>query len=466
MSTLYFSLIERRDFGDLLTGEGVTRTSVSEADSLSYLADFRLSSDQMIVAVWPENPAAAGDLPSLLVCRDGLKDDWAAWITTYVAKLRPFTAFMRLVTSTELEMIAVGSRAPSLRDLTWPASGMILGEALSASGLPDKALETLPANVFESTLSFAIFRTWALFPKGLGRTNVVDGWERTRKLTRQNPRGIDTLAIASTCESVIEAASGSKQQSGLTDSDVVRAVRSILEFGGLSYGGSPHERLLSDVQQRMRGPREDRVVAFTQVVREMEGAAIPFSDEFRSFVLGYLASRIAPGTIQHSAVIAPLLSHYKAALLWYGFCAAFGDSEKKTSSGARFSRSPLDLPGSARWVVRSLLRREDYASRPSCDIALVELLALSRTGDDPLSGLTRTAQGTAVVEIIPGVSTVVNTHQRSNAAESGMTPRQREMLSSMGRQIERLRDMYGELIDVDTRGSQQAQLFPTKRKRP
>ena len=131
-------------------------------------------------------------------------------------------------------------------------------------------------------------------------------------------------------------------------------------------------------------------------------------------MLGYLASRIAPGTMQHSAILGPITHRYATALLWYGFFAGLGRLEINVRStigrktvDSRISPQPLD--GSR----VDLLRPEPILSAPNCDIAFLELLALSRTGGDPLAGLTRTTQGTATIELAPAVCTVVNVSSKA-----------------------------------------------------
>jgi hypothetical protein len=216
----------------------------------------------------------------------------------------------------------------------------------------------------------------------------------------------------------------------------------------------------------MQGTREERVVAFSEFARQIEEK--PATDkELTSFVLGYLVSRIAPGTIQHSAVLEPLVHRYPTAMLWYGFCAGVGGTEVNSRNSVGTTRPILELPAIAKWIARDLLRAETILDVPTCDISFLELLSLSRSGgDDPLFGLTRTAQGTAIVELMPRIWTVVNVSTKPGPGESSRSAREKDLLALMGESIERLRRTYGDLITSETIDHNQRDLFPSKRKRP
>lgn len=418
MSTLFHSRVERGSFGDLLSEDGISRLELDSSPSLDQLLRRPPPVGQSVVAVWPFNPEGTGQLPHLLICPDGFDTDWAAWITTYAVRIRPFSAYMRLATHGELAELALNFRNPTLGRLHWPIVGLILGEALAASRLPDKALDILPGVAFASTLSFAMFRAVALYSKVHNWTPVVSGWAFAREVTSQRPRAIDKGQVSRVCATVIQAA-GVDQASRIlggaaVDPRAQTACRELIEAGG----GPPGSLLeLSDfraIEQMLYGPREDRVVAVGNVIRNLGvGDAAP--PEVMSLMLGYLMSRVAPGTLQHASVLAPALDRYPTALLWYGFCAGFGDVTAEGPS--RDGRAGVELPVSARRVARDLLRPDELVSSPSCDVSILELAALSRTGGDPTGGIIASTQGTVMVELLPGVLTAVAAGAKSSATD-------------------------------------------------
>jgi hypothetical protein len=215
----------------------------------------------------------------------------------------------------------------------------------------------------------------------------------------------------------------------------------------------------------MRGPREDRVVALSEFVRDIEESPSG-NRELISFALGFLASQIAPGTIQHSAVLDSVARRYTTAMLWYGFFGGLGESKANSTNVADATRPILDLPVSAKWVARNLLRPETILMTPNCDVAFFELVALSRSGDDPLFSLMRTAQGTATIELMPGIWTVVNVSPRLGTGEALSSAREKEILAAMGEYLDRLRGAYNDLVGSDIGEPRQRSLFQQKRKRP
>lgn len=470
MSTLYFCVVERRNFGDLISVEGASRLDLRPVPDLDSLLR-QPPPGQAVLAIWSQDPQAGIQLPELLICQDGTESDWAAWITTFGSKIRPFSAYMRLLTHSEFQNVAKGIRTPTLDRLTWPVAGLVLGEVLAASRLPDSSLETVPAAACASTLSFAMFRAAATYCNFQQWSQLVKAWQFVREVTRQRPRSVEGAAVAHVCATIMEAAGvrNSNAFFGALNANVVRACHEVItspERGPSSLSIIPE---FAATEEKMHGSREDRVVAFAEFVQRI-GAISGLDPELTSFMLGYLASRIAPGTIQHSSVLGPIAHRYATASLWYGFCAGFGGTDLNVRS-ASGRRPNLDLPASARRVARDLLRPEPVVASPSCDIAFLELVALSRSGGDPLGGLMRTTQGTVTIELAPAVWTVVNVSSRSGAEGLTRTSRDRETLAAMGEHIERLREAYSDLLwgeDASREGGQRS-LFvprPKKSKRP
>jgi hypothetical protein len=198
-----------------------------------------------------------------------------------------------------------------------------------------------------------------------------------------------------------------------------------------------------EAERMMHGSRENRVVAFEQFIGQLE--RMPREDsELMSFAVGYLASRIAPGTIRHYSVLDPVTRRYPTVALWYGFCAGFGEAEMDTGG-----RQGLDLPTSARRIVRDLLRTDSVLDAPVCDIGVLELAALSRTSAAPLDGLITTTPGTAVIELAPCVCTSANVSSKPVAEAVTRSARERNTIAAIGQQIERLQEMYRDLIRSD-----------------
>jgi hypothetical protein len=101
---------------------------------------------------------------------------------------------------------------------------------------------------------------------------------------------------------------------------------------------------------------------------------------------------------------------------------------------------------------------------PTCDIGFLELVALSRSGGDLLSGLVRATQGTANVELAPGVWTIVNVSSKTEPDDTARTTRDRDVLAAMGEHLENLTWAYNDLLR-NNEDTGQRNLFPSRRKK-
>jgi hypothetical protein len=462
MNTLYWTRVERRDFGDIMSDRGLSRLRFDHAADLDGLPSPAASS---LLAVWPQEPKGSAELPAVLICKDGTEEDWAAWITTIAAKIRPFSAYMRLITHSNFRWATKGASVPTLDRLTWAATGVVLGEVLAASHLPDRALDTITAAACASTLAFVMFRAAAMYPTFQQWDRLVKAWESVREMTKQRPRAIEGASVARVCATIIAGAGHHQPYQLLSSKDETAAegCRSFVETG------LPPKAFFSigkfeSTERKMHGPREERVVAFDEYLRELDSVSVT-NTELIPFSVGYLASRIAPGTIQHSSVLTPIARRYPSTLLWYGFCAGCGEPET-TLPGGNLGRA-VDLPASARRVARDLLRREPVVGPPLSDIGFSELVALSRTGKDPFEGLITGTQATATIELAPGVWTSVNVSPKSATTAMVREPRERVVIAALGRQIEQLRRIYMDLVGDEPTMEQdyQQSLFSSRRKK-
>ena len=462
MNTLYYARVDRRDFGDLISEEGVLRLNIKQVSDTDRL---EVPDSDAVLAVWSLDPQKTTQLPELLICQDGTQTDWAAWVTTFAAKVRPFSAYMRLMTKTDFRLTVKRPPTPGLGPLTWPMAGLILGEVLAASGLPDKALETLSATAFASTLSFVMCRAAAVYPDFQEWNQLVEMWESVRVVTKQRTRSVQGASVARVCATVMVAVGFQGASKILTqnDKEVCEACRYLITSPQRIPSNLSENKLFAEAELMMRGSREDRVVAFEEFLRRTDGIS-EAKPEVMSFMLGYLASRIAPGTIRHSSVLSQIINRYPTAILWYGFCSGFAEGEINIPNGSR--RRSVDLPASARRVIRELLRPEPFFGAPVSDIGYLELIALSRTGGDPLEGVIKAAQGAVSVELLPGVYTLMNVSSTQPAKPHVGEFREREVLA-LGEQIERLRETYKKLVGAVAPGMQVelGSLFPPRRKK-
>lgn len=462
MKTFYHAFVERRNFGDLLTAEGISRLHLKSSLEFEFLTPL---SDGEVIALWTQDPRSNPRLPDILVCRDGLESDWTAWITTFAARIRPFSAYMRLLPAAEFKSLARQIRQPELGQLSWPVAGLVLGEVLVASRMSDRGLETLSAAACASTLSFVMFRAFALYPDFERWDYLLEAWESTRQITGQRTRILEGTSVARICTFIMQA-SGCHVNSVFTQNgqEIVDICKSLLQTPKRVPYGLSRIPYFDGAVAGMNGSREARVVAFEKFLGQVHGH--PGSEnDFVALAIGYLASRIAPGSIRHAGLLGPIVTQYPAALPWYGFCAGLGDEEAYAATAS--SRQGADMPGSARRTLRDILRFDPAYAAPTCDIGYLELIALARTGGDALGRLITTTPGSATVELIPGVVTTVNVPSKVPSDNQGGRIREPAALASLGRQIARLVETYKEVAGSETvpEVEQQQLLFSSRRKK-
>jgi hypothetical protein len=185
-------------------------------------------------------------------------------------------------------------------------------------------------------------------------------------------------------------------ESGMTV-DLLKACEEISERGQISI--SSLERLSRGrvpphlFIETARMPKEQRVVAFENTIRHL--AFGPPGEPAVNFVVGYLASLVSDGSLEHAQLLFPFQAQFPTAMLWYGICAALSP----------VSRILTDYGHLGLKILRMLERGEDILSVPACDISLAELEVMFR-GQPRSRFFQQTYASSVRVELAPGVTTV------------------------------------------------------------
>ena len=147
MRTFFYCSVSRRSLSDVFFGDAIDRMLIFRTADLDEITNKSPHGSDEVVALWSQDPQESLALPSVLLCSGGTGGDWTAWLTTYFAKLRPISAFVRLMEQAEFEGMVRRFRDPRLDSALWPTVGLIMGEVL-ASGISDRQLDTLPLNAY------------------------------------------------------------------------------------------------------------------------------------------------------------------------------------------------------------------------------------------------------------------------------------------------------------------------------
>lgn len=140
----------------------------------------------------------------------------------------------------------------------------------------------------------------------------------------------------------------------------------------------------------LRDTREIRVTAFQQFVQDL--ATYPPNRDNSAeaaFVVGYVASRMAPGTLEYFRLLRPLEPLVPGVLVWYGMCAALQSDDFIAGSG-----------GVGRRIYRDFVAAPTFPDRPRADISVWDLDVFSHSENSPVSMV---GSSSFSVELLPDV---------------------------------------------------------------
>ena len=347
---------------------------------------------------WEDESKQGETLPQLLIVADAEIEDFLAWAVTFLPKFRPFTAFIRVLPWTVFEMSQ--DRGPKPSNAIAPViAGAALGEAMMSS-TGRGFLETLPLTAFESTYSATLGR--ALF-QGFQSPLMQcasEGWKLARQLTDQPMRRVTPESLDSVW-AVVLALTDSTHAQGLSTprlQAIYRGCTEIRDTGELSSGAwegiSQNRVSRSSYSEAMSATRERRVEFFETTVRSLINES---TDELStSFLVGYLASLISDGSIEHAQLVLPLQEILPTAMLWYGVNAGLLPR----------NRVLTDYGSLGLRLVREMNRQHTLLSAPFCDVSVRELEVLFR-GDPRSRGFRQNNASLLRIEVAPTITTAV-----------------------------------------------------------
>lgn len=389
----------REQFLNTLQREAVPSDLNSTADIRALATDPGRGTIRM---VWKHRPDS-GILPALLVVSERDHRDLFAWVNTYLGGWRPITGLFRVVGNETVHRILEARLSPSvLWDYRSAALGMILGEAATQTANTSRDARAARSlfGTLNGTCSYAMGRAMSTGWHDLAI--VGRRWHLSHVLARRGSSDHDLQAF---CEvsSVLAEVAGLPVRAECGTRSVSEAVVGICH--GLHVRDEVDASALAaltrdwpdlrDAFQNMDGTRERRVQAFDLAVRSV-GERRRRSHQTAVVALGLLASRIAPGSLDHTPLLIPYAHRMKSLLMWYGLF-----------SGMTRAARLADHYGSlGRRILRDMLVCDQPFSSPSCDVALDELEVISAS-DLALQSVQPQSPERLVIEILPGVSTVV-----------------------------------------------------------
>ena len=430
--------LTRSDFASLV-GEATAGGSITTP-----LRPFPPDSAPKSHSVWVcwDDEFTNGDiLPTLVVVGDEDLTDFLAWAVTFLPALRPLTSFLRILPWTVFSLTQ-DRRHEGEVEISGALVGGILGETLTnATGRG--FIESLPLTAFESTYSHAISRTLLIGLNPRILQYVSDGWHAVRDITEQRSRRMPPDSLEDVWSVVLRLTGGKRTESpdatrdnriGLIE-DACREIRkdgsvSSFSWHRLSGGGIAN----SAIADLMRSTKEHRVEAFEEAVRMLSREVS--NELYTSFLIGYLASLVSDGSLEHAPLVFPLQDQLPTAMVWYGICAGLLPKNRVCTDYGHLGLR----------ILRSLKRADSLLSPPTCDISVAELEVLLR-GDPRGRNFRQTHVSFLRVELAPMVTTVLRWPGRQAVGNS-----QPSLFNGDDRQPPLEADRLRELV-VSLRGS-------------
>jgi hypothetical protein len=415
---MYSLVLDRPELLELTRRPGDAFAMARQSRS-SHLKSF---AKEEVMALWPDSDAPPRELPRVIVVNDEVEDDFLAWISAYGQWLRPLTAYCRVVSTRDAEFQLDGETRDSWHEqksfeLANASAGLLLCEAYSYLNVNDN-ISQLPAIAVERTFSFVMARAAYLangskdsvsdlFAKWR-RMRVYSGFDMPEEAAEALIGAWDALLSTFWGESLVDHPKSRYS----VDPQIIDFCRTIAERGEPSFHAwkaltEPFPGL-DHALDEMRGTREHRVTTLQRAQRVLVDAP---SSLRAPVVFGYLASLMAPGTLEHIDVVRNMSLRQSAPLYWYGVFAGLPRESKVLLEGA----------GLARRIMRDVVRPHSIFDRPTCDVALKEFEVMSRLGDIE-SVIPVLRPGYLEIELQAGVNTVVRTRKAARRKASDLFP--------------------------------------------
>jgi hypothetical protein len=374
--------------------------------------------------LWRDEPSNSPELPDAIVVREKEATDFLAWVATYLPAYSPFTGYCRVLSDEMFGRLIQLDRPQLEQSVVRAWAGASIGEAFesaeSRTGIGDVGVR-LCVNTCAYAAALSVSLGWRHSAE-----RVAHQWILTRELARRQQLDLRIRTQLQVIRVLERLGHGDEPPHDLSMDDALlwAACRSIQATGTLEEGTARALAVSVDLEpligiEEIRGPREERLAMVENIARRLAHGRR--GDGTTAFLLGYLMTRVAAGSMEYASLLRPLAVGFPGTLAWYGVCAGL----------AADSTLLEQFHGLARRVAREL--RPDTADllKPRADIVLEELLMLlqNSSGDTRVRG---SNPGQLVVEIYPGVSTVLKWPPQAEAIEpAGTTTSPRESSATL-----------------------------------
>lgn len=375
----------------------------------------RVSSSDQLFLIWGKEAARGDRLPHMIVAGNDIVD-FLAWCNTYLAAYCPISSLCRVVDLKLANRILDWDPQPLPDKFFGAAVSLAIVEATSSHWRRREHRRPTVAGC-SASLSFALAQA-VIHGVDLETFEELSGhWTAMRDEIDASEVFVHIDAIHRlwmTLRLAINEATSLKI--GRTSLDVL-AVRSLLkgEVLPLKMMCELCETELSRTIYTTlhEGDREARVSAYESVLY-----ATRTTSPHAGLVVGYAASRIAPGTLEHLELLHNADDQYPAAAMWFALAASLAE--------------PTDIWNTGGALARRLRRRLQNVPRWD-EVAVADISAeefsIARMHKSVNETVLPAHVNELCVELVPGVVTVVKWPLSREAVVPSRSPKEDKQLS-------------------------------------
>lgn len=379
----------RRDFVEFWLGSTKNSKSGKAQRTSSFIGATVGKSE--VHAYWQQEPSTSYMFPSVVVVPDDEINDLLTAINSSPQAPAPVSALCRVLTAQDAESYFSTSPMDLSEDILSAVVSLAMAEAVLHSEGKISWRQLSPA-ACKRTLSYAWGKALAARAPSESFQKLPSRWLDTYSL-------INSQTTIDPVRRTIAGAIGPLS----AYAKVAIGIPPLDQAGGLTYALHQKDKKSVDtywkqvckvfdykigLDELSQSTREERAAYLQQALRL---ATSMNSDEFASSACAFIATQVAPGSLEHLDLLRQ--AGNPSVVFWYALYAAL-----QTPNEIMAAQSGLGYR-----IHRDIARTEEYLSEPTGDIAYEELKALERIGIESFSkkfGHTNEVE----VELIPLVT--------------------------------------------------------------
>lgn len=432
------SIIERNELLLFLSGERVPRaTSVSIEEVRT-----RMGPDRYAVLWESAKDSSSGKLPVIIVPDTGLREFYS-FVSTYVNAYVPFSAFFRVIATSELDSVISDKLLPLYEPrlaLTHNMVSIAMVEALIRRGDKQSKIDQLLVSDVKSTLTATLLHSASAFGATAPLREIGQKWDYLAKRISGDRSDISDV-ILEVVDSFLSSLNEAKLDRRSTHMGFVGSlVRDIAAEGRIS---EHHWRVfterspqISGAYQSLRGPREDRIKSLSNTLAVIQSSNHEDS-AYAACLAGFTLALVADGSLQYLPLAVDISSDKRAVIWFAAWSSLLSKSDVLTVANAIGRRSARDI-----------FVKADLYQGPTTDISFEEFRlqgsSFTKNGHTSMAG-------TISIELYPTIPACFRIPMPSDDSQPLDVESSRRFIEETQHYLDRARVSLNRMLDSKSR---------------